>query len=295
MRPPSDEGTLTSGRSPGGGIETVRVWLLGGFRVRVGSQLIEGDRWRQRKAASLVKLLALAPGHRLHRERVMDLLWPDLDATVAANNLRQALHVARRIPASHTSATASRYLERRGEQLALCPGGQLCVDVEAFEETATAARHARDPGAYRAALDLYAGDLLPGDRYEAWAQERREGLRLTYLSLLLEMAAVHEERGEHGPGIEALRRVVAEEPSHEEAHVGLMRLLAQRGGWGEAILQYEGLRKVLSRELDTEPSPATQRLYEEVRAGRLPAAPAPSAGRQSEESMGSSPTTCPPP
>ncbi len=77
-------------------LEAVRVWLLGGFRVSVGSRTIEGDAWRLRKAAALVKLLALAPDHRLHREQVMDLLWPDLATKAASNNLRQTLHGARR-------------------------------------------------------------------------------------------------------------------------------------------------------------------------------------------------------
>jgi hypothetical protein len=49
--------------------EAVRIWLLGGFWVSVGSKTIEQDQWRLRKAASLVKLLAVAPGHRIHRER----------------------------------------------------------------------------------------------------------------------------------------------------------------------------------------------------------------------------------
>jgi DNA-binding SARP family transcriptional activator len=40
------------------------------------------------------------------------------------------------------------------------------VDVEAFEEAATSARHAMEPGAFRAAIDLYAGELLPEDRFE---------------------------------------------------------------------------------------------------------------------------------
>ncbi len=53
----------------------MRVWLLGGFRVSVNSGIIAEDQWRLRKAAALVKLLALAPNHRLHREQVMDLLW----------------------------------------------------------------------------------------------------------------------------------------------------------------------------------------------------------------------------
>ena len=36
--------------------KAVRVWLLGGFRVSVGSRIIEDKRWRLRKAAALVKL-----------------------------------------------------------------------------------------------------------------------------------------------------------------------------------------------------------------------------------------------
>ena len=41
---------------------------------------------------ALVKLLALAPGYRLHREQVMDALWPDLAPEAAAGNLRKAVH-----------------------------------------------------------------------------------------------------------------------------------------------------------------------------------------------------------
>ncbi len=76
--------------------EVMRVWLLGGFRVSVGSRTIGEDRWRRRKAAALVKLLALAPCHRLHREQVMHLLWPRLGPQAAANNLHRNLYVARR-------------------------------------------------------------------------------------------------------------------------------------------------------------------------------------------------------
>ena len=78
--------------------EAVRIWLLGGFKVSIGSRLIEKSAWRLRKASALVKLLALAPGHRLHREQVMDFLWPDLGKKAASNNLRQTLHAARGRP-----------------------------------------------------------------------------------------------------------------------------------------------------------------------------------------------------
>src|SRR5687768_7874297 len=75
---------------------TVRIGLLGGFSVTVGDRKVDESAWRLKKAASLLKLLALAPGHRLHRERAMDLLWPKLGLRAASNNLRQTLHVVRR-------------------------------------------------------------------------------------------------------------------------------------------------------------------------------------------------------
>ena len=45
----------------------------------------------------LVKLLALAPGHRLASEQLMEMLWPELDPSSAANRFHQTLYEARRI------------------------------------------------------------------------------------------------------------------------------------------------------------------------------------------------------
>jgi DNA-binding SARP family transcriptional activator len=65
---------------------------VGGYRR--GGCGIEGA-WRLRKSASVVKLLALAPGHRLHRDQLLDRLWPDLALDAAGGQLRKALHQAR--------------------------------------------------------------------------------------------------------------------------------------------------------------------------------------------------------
>src|SRR5215212_7343654 len=247
--------------------EAVRVWLLGGFWVSVGSKTIEQDQWRLRKAASLVKLLAVAPGHRIHREQVMNLLWPDLGRKAASNNLRRVLHTARKVL---DSATGSLYLASQDESLMLCPGGQVWVDAEAFAESAVSARRSRDPSAYRATLELYAGELLPDDRYEEWAEDRRGQLRRLYFELLVELSGMYEERGEYGQAAEMLQRALPEEPTNEEAHAGLMRLYALSGRRGEALTQYERLRKtLLSGRLGTAPGATTQALRDKIAAGRF--------------------------
>src|SRR5215207_3346907 len=179
-------GRETTSRKP----EVIRIELLGGFRVWVGPQSIEEGAWRLRKAANLVKLLALAAGNRLHREQVIHILWPELGMSAASNNLRQTVHTARR---AFDPSMGTRYLASRDESLVLCPKSSLWVDVEAFEEAARSARRSREPALYRVALDLYTGELLPTDRYEEWAEEPRRRLQQRYLSLLLGLAHLHEE------------------------------------------------------------------------------------------------------
>jgi predicted ATPase/DNA-binding SARP family transcriptional activator/DNA-binding CsgD family transcriptional regulator len=258
--------------------EALRIWLLGGFRVALGSRVIEVDAWSLRKAASLVKMLALAADHQLHREQTMDLLWPGLKPEAAANNLHHALHVARRtIEPSSPPGAASRYLHVGGERLTLCPEGRLWVDVEAFEEAAATARHALEPAAFRAAIDLYPGELLPQDLYEPWAEERRVELRGVYLRLLMALAGLYEKRGQFEKAIEELRRVMAVDPTHEGACVGLMRLYALSGQRGEALAQYQRFKGALFRQFETEPAAATSRLYEEIWAGTFSSADAPSS------------------
>jgi predicted ATPase/DNA-binding SARP family transcriptional activator/DNA-binding CsgD family transcriptional regulator len=283
QRPKSKTRSDTKGTS--GRPEAIRIRLLGGFQVAVGARTIEEDAWRLRKAASLVKLLALAPNHRLHREQVMEALWPDLGKSGASNNLRGAIHDARKTLTSDPTA-GSHYLATRGESLVLSPQGVLWVDVDAFEEAARAAHHSREPAAYGAALDLYAGGLLPSDRYEEWAEEHRRRLRETYLSLLLGLARLHKERVDYDSAIEALRRVVAEESTREEAHAGLMRLYALSGSKGEALAQYEWLEEVLLKELGTEPAASSRALKEEIAAGRLPPKESRPFGSLPEETLG---------
>jgi predicted ATPase/DNA-binding SARP family transcriptional activator len=264
--------------SPG---EELCIYLLAGFRVSVGQRLIREDEWRLRKTRSLLKLLALAPGHRLHREQLMDILWPELEPEPAANNLRKTLHFARRILDANRSPSGqpeegtntplsarSPYLLLDSETVLLCPEGHIWVDVEAFEAAATAAVRSRQPDAYLAAIELYAGDLLPEDRYEDWVIRRREELHSTYVTLLLESARLHGELGEFELAIEALKRIIASDPLYEQAHIELMRLYSRSGARRQAVRQYRQLRDVLRTELAVEPEEAATRLYEEILVGR---------------------------
>jgi DNA-binding SARP family transcriptional activator len=233
--------------------------LLGGFQVTVRSGVVPDEAWRLRRPAALLKLLALAPGHRLHREQLMDALWPELAPDAAAANLRKALHHARR-------TLGSELVVSTGEVLAL-PSNRLWVDVDAFRAAAFAARRASDPAAYEVALQLYRGDLLPEDRYEEWTIAHRDELHGELVSLLEELAGLLEAAGELDDAIRVAGRLASAEPLREDAHLRLVRLYALEGRRAEAMRRYDEMRTLLDRELGVEPSADAQKLYEEVRAG----------------------------
>jgi DNA-binding SARP family transcriptional activator len=88
------------------------VRLLGPFAVEVDGRTVPPGAWGRRDASGLVKLLALRPGRRLHREQVMDLMWPDLGLAEAAPRLHKAAHYTRRALGSADAPRAPRQRRR---------------------------------------------------------------------------------------------------------------------------------------------------------------------------------------
>jgi predicted ATPase/DNA-binding SARP family transcriptional activator len=229
-----------------------RVCLLGGFSVATADGLVEERAWRLRKAKALVKLLALAPDRRLHRERLADLLWPDRDGDAAANNLHQALHAARRAIGADALRLADGIVALEAE-----------VDVDAFEAAAARARAIEEVAAYESALDLHTGELLPEDRYEPWADARRAALLELHGALCIELAELY---GDDPQAVATLQRALLVDPLAEPAHRALMRLYASTGRRQQALAQYQLLRQQLDAELAAEPDPVTRGLYRELLA-----------------------------
>jgi DNA-binding SARP family transcriptional activator/Tfp pilus assembly protein PilF len=266
--------------------------LLGPFRVVADGLPVEEHRWARRKPKLLVKALALQPHHRLHREQLAELLWPDSDPGSGSNNLHKAIHLARQTlePGLRTAAD-SHFILTSGRQVVLSAPGELWVDAGAFELAAAAALKGEDEADYETALSLYGGDLLAGDIFEDWTARRREQLRGTHRELLRKLSRLLEARGRYEQSVERLRELVACDPSNEEAHRQLMRLYAATGHRQQGLRQFKECREALRRELDAEPDRATLALHEEIVAERIrplnaaPAAGVPRQGRAPSNSL----------
>jgi predicted ATPase/DNA-binding SARP family transcriptional activator len=252
---------------PGPPRPELRIDLLGGFRVAAGGTAVDDAAWRLRKARGLVKLLALTPEHSLHREQVIEALWPAGDPSTASNNLRQALFVARRALDSCGDDGAAR-IELARDVLRLATGG-VCIDVERFEAAAAEAERAPSVERHREAIGLYAGELLPEDRFDGWTTARRRALNERHLTLLVDLARLHERAGDDAAALAALQQALVDDPLHERAHRELMRIYALTGRRQRALAQFHLLRESLRREFEDVPDDETRRLYQDILTRKL--------------------------
>lgn len=254
---------------------SLRVYLLGPFRVEVGGVPIPAKQWARQKTKLLVKLLAVQPHHQLHREQLMEALYPEQDPEQAASNLHRTLHLARRaLEPELASASQSHFLTTDGQQVRLQAPDGVWIDLTAFEQAAAAAWGSAEVASYEAALALYTGDLLIEDLYEDWVTVRREQLRELHRSLLRKLARLYERAEQWEASIDRLKELLVADPVDEDAHRRLMRLYALTGRRGQALQQYRHCCDLLQRTLDAEPEAATVKLHAEIADSKLSPLPA---------------------
>ncbi|WP_326731761.1 ATP-binding protein [Streptomyces phaeochromogenes] len=139
----------------------VALGLLGGFALSRDGTPLTG-KWRRSSARTVLKVLALAPGHRLHRERVIDACWPGVAEAAAGRNLRVALHAARDFLEAGLERGAGRsYLVADGEMVSL---RHVRVDLDEVRSALRGGDHT----ALVAAIGNLGNGLLPEDRYADW-------------------------------------------------------------------------------------------------------------------------------
>lgn len=251
------------------------IRLLGDFGVRLGGSAVPDSAFARRKPKSLLKLLALQSGNRLHREQVIEALWPGLSPLSAAAQLYKAVHQARKaLLAAGSGMAPEALLVVKGEELRLEAPGGVQTDVEEFQSLARRALQGRDRAELEQALAAYSGDLLPTDLYEDWTLMPRETLREQATALQLALGEVRLEAGELPQALEAFQRTLQLDPLCERAHRGLMQVYARQEDRSGLERQYRRYAEALAQALDASPSPEATWLYQSL-LEHFPPAPRP--------------------
>jgi DNA-binding SARP family transcriptional activator len=236
----------------------LQISLLGGMALHVGDREVALS---NRKARALIAYLAVTPGMRETRDRLVGLLWSETEDGKARASLRQLLHGLRDT------------LDKEGVSGLSADNLHVSLDgafVVTDLDCALASIDRGDPADFFIREPQIAGEFLRGyddidPSFGNWLTTKRE----TIHRLLIQRLETQMSDCAHD--VEATKRIAHAlfqiDPTHEIACQQLMRTCVASGNTSGALAVYKQLWTCLEQEYDIEPSAATQELVVAIRSG----------------------------
>jgi len=237
----------------------LELCLLGGIELRGAASGVADQLLAQSKAVALLAFLALSPDGRFQRrDRLVALLWPELDQTHARAALRKALFMVR------GSLGPDVIVARGDDELAIAPDKLRC-DVVEFESACDRGRLAR-------ALEIYRGDFMPGFflpgclEFERWVEDQRRSARERAAAASWALAVSFEAEHQLSNAGSWARRTVRHAWDDERVLRRAVTMLDRLGDRAGAVKLYEDFAARLRADLDVEPSAETVTLVNAIRS-----------------------------
>ena len=234
------------------------LFLLGGIELQ-GVAGGDGDRLvAQSKVIALLAYLALSPhGRYQRRDRIVGLLWPELDQSHARAALRKAVFAAR-------SSLGDDAILGRGDEELLLVHDRIWCDAVDFTNSADAGHLAR-------ALKLYRGDLMPGfhlpecNDFDLWLESERAAAIERAAAAAWALARRLEEDSQFSEAGSMARTAVRYVWSDERVLRRAMLMLQRLGDRAGALHLFDDVARRLRTELDAAPSAETVQLAATIR------------------------------
>jgi DNA-binding SARP family transcriptional activator len=250
--------TAAMGRPP------IRILALGQLEVWRGEQPVpELAGARMPKSRTLLAIF-LAAGRPVHRETLLDLLWPDLPQERALAALHTALHTLRRtLEPDRPRGDASTLI------VTDCDTYRLVLDRDDSCDAHDLLRLARKRGVdgadctarLVAVEEAYRGPFLAEWPYDDWAAPARAEVERARATVAEELAGRLVAAGDTRGAIDRYLWLLEADADRECVHRALMDTYARSGERALAVRQYHECRAVLRERHGLDPSPETQALY----------------------------------
>ena len=222
---------------------------------------------------ALLAILAVAGSKGLTRDRILGVLWPDMDEDRARHALSQTLYLVRRDV---------------GPDVVLS-GPSLRLDAERITSDVAAFRAAVDSRRWTDAAALYVGPFLDGfyladaPGFERWMESERASLATEGTRAIEIVARASADAGRLDEAAQHWHRLTRLDPADPRIALAYMNALAAAGDRGAALAHGKAYAELIRREHDTGLDPAIEELIARLREARqhtgiapvAPAAPAP--------------------
>jgi DNA-binding SARP family transcriptional activator len=245
----------------------IRIHLLGHFKIKIHGQDRSMDDLKNAKALMMIKYLAAMHNHGfVHRDEIIELLWPEQDFNKTRKRFNVAVSAIRKFFEPYIKrGQPSAHLKKQGVSFKLDPGYGGGIDVHEFMEQIRLGNRCNDPARtihyYITAKALYTGPFLIEDPYTQWCCDERRNLQHQYLSVLWKIICYFDETKDHAKGIFYADQYLNVDDSAEHVYQKLMHFHALAGNRSEIKKVFDRCKRIVADSLDCPLHPQTIDVY----------------------------------
>jgi len=235
------------------------VKTLGLFQLYLDKNELSG--WRTRKTREMLALLVHL-GKPLHKDGLIEELWPDVELSSGNALFRTNMYYLRR-HLDHEGLPD--FIHYEHDSYSLKPGSYR-IDCLSFEQLVNTGLQEEPLGEIGAsllakAIRLYRGDYMSDPADYTWAIPRQVRLRHLYLESLLTLSRYYRSRDKNTRAKDYLLKLKEIDPLCEPAHRLLMQVFASLGEHRSMIGEHGSFKQLLREEIGLPPAPETEELY----------------------------------
>ncbi len=259
---------MTISENADDGTATVRICMLGQFKIFVGDQMIDDNISRSHKMWALLAYLIIHRQRSIPQEELISTLWPEEDNGNPANALKTLLYRTRASLVPLLGEDCQLILSQRGSY-SWNHNLTCTVDAEEFDQLVTKAADRQLSSQirkelYAQAMELYQHDFLPKLSDQIWAISFTTYYHYLYLDSVFSYGALLLQDEEYTKIIDLCNQAIQIEPCEEKLYVLLIKALLAQDNVAAALSHYKAASDILYRVLGLRPSEELQNLYQEI-------------------------------
>ncbi|GAF65529.1 putative response regulator [Bacillus sp. TS-2] len=204
-------------------------------------------KWRTKKVKELCAYL-LHQNKAMHKDQIMDALWPDSSFEKAKGLLHTSMYQLRKELKNQGFEEVIEFVDERY---------RLHLDYESDFKRMTQLEQERNEHYIQQLLDIYKGDYLAEDDYE-WSASLRYEIRANYIKRMTSI--IDQEQSENHMKEKVLLKLIELDPYEEQFRQMLLQWYIEQNQTEEANHHYKQYEEYIWSELKEKPQEITRKL-----------------------------------
>lgn len=178
-------------------------------------------KWRTSKTKELIAYFIHNKGKFVHKDKIIETLWPDKHEKQATTILHTSVYYIRKTLKTMGIDKAITY----ADEMYKLNLAEIYCDIDDFNRIINDKRSidSENIKIFEKAVELYVGDYFEENDF-IWARNEQERISKKYENILKQMANFYMKQKKYNKTIEYLKKILEKEPFIEEIHKNLLKV-----------------------------------------------------------------------